>query len=1143
MKKFNLYEGVFFKFQSFLKILKAMRITLILLFVPVLQLIAGNTYSQDTKLSLNLQNESVENVLDEIENQSEFYFVFNYKLVDVKKQVNIEADKQSVSDVLAMLFPDSEVDYVILDRQILLSPKEYLANTKIRLQPRIITGTITDLYGDPLPGAAILIKGRRSGVVTNIEGNYSIELPEDAEILEFSYMGMITQEITVGDQTQINVILEEDVFGIDEVVAVGYGRLKKKEVVGSVVSVRGEELQYDASGDITNALSGRLPGVSVRQESGEPGRNGASLIIRGRTTLHEDAAPLVVVDGIPGRSLNEIDPADIEDITILKDASAAIYGASAANGVILVTTKNAGKEKTRLTVDSYVGFMTPTMLPDLCSSAEFATMLSEYEIYEGFPRSFSDKDIELYASGVDPWEHPNTNWLNAMIADWTTRDRHSISLDGNFKNIAYYFSLGLRNDRAFYKEESSRYRQYNARAKLDVPITKWLNVGYNFAGFQTERKYPTMGAFGGATFTRPTTPAVWPNGVVGVDPATGNSPVTNSTFAAGHDSQTDYITQNTFYLKITPLENLNIQASYSHDVTNQYHHLFSQKYKTYNPIWETGEDTNGDGYIDQMQFSESESFRPQNPNNTEQYYRYLKNLFLLSASYARSFGNHNLSLFGAIEQYNSDGNNMGAQRFYYISNTIQTLDVGAEEEKTNWGERWIYSRRSYIGRLSYNYKEKYLLETTIRRDGSLKYSPEQRWGNFPSVMLGWRASEEEFWKTSIGFINYFKLRASYGLLGMDPGDPFQYLNQYGISSGLPMGTSKTPSTTVYQLSTANPAITWEKEKSYNIGFESQFLNNKFSLETDFFYKNRYDILTYRDASVPQYTGVELPQENIAEVDNRGFEISAAYNEQIGKNFRFSLSGNISYFKNKVVYMDEPEVTESYQRREGNTYGSVLAYEAIGVFADANAVESYPHWSGAKPGDVIFKDMNGDGEITAADKILFGPTDIPKTFYGINLDMSYKNWSLSILVQGQGTVWRNHYEGDAGNTGHSGPGNYRRWLWEDRWTPGGIPGVEPNLNTDIPRAHYRANEYWSYITNDNTFWYGNMAYTRLKNIVLTYSLPKELIGKIGLSKANIYLMGHNLLLLYSAQDKFDPEHLGPQIYPPLKTIAIGANLSF
>ena len=443
------------------------------------------------------------------------------------------------------------------------------------------------------------------------------------------------------------------------------------------------------------------------------------------------------------------------------------------------------------------------------------------------------------------------------------------------------------------------------------------------------------------------------------------------------------------------------------------------------------------------------------------------------------------------------------------------------------------------------------METTFRRDGSLKYSPETRWGNFPSVMVGWRASEEDFWQTSLGFINYFKLRASYGILGMDPGAPFQYLNQYGIGSGLPFGPSKTAATTVYQLSIANPEITWEKEKSYNIGFESQFLNNKFGLEADLYYKNRYDILVYRNASVPQFTGIELPQENIAEVDNRGFELIATYNEQIGRDFRLSLRGNLSYFKNEVVFMDEPEVAEPYQRREGTPYGSVLIYDAIGVFADSDEIDSYPHWSGAKPGDLIFRDANGDNEIDAKDKILLGPTDLPNLFYGISLDMSYKNWSLAILIQGQGEIWRNHYTGDyeegvpggGGGTAYPGVGNYRKWLYENRWTTGELPNVEPNIHTDIPRASYREDEYWSYMTNNNTFWYDNMAYCRLKNVVLSYHLPKSIIGKIGLSSASVFVMGHNLWLIYSAQDKFDPENFGPGTYPPLTTIAVGANLTF
>ena len=1005
-----------------------------------------------------------------------------------------------------------------------------------------VSGTVTDAQsGDPLPGVNIVVQGTTIGTTTDMDGNYTIEVPADATLV-FSFVGYQQQSVEVNNREEINVSMQQSVTELEEVVAVGYGRQQKQEVVGSVTSVGGDELAETPSSDVTNAISGRLAGVTVMQQSGEPGQTAANIQIRGRTTLGDDGGetdPLVVIDGVPGRSLSDVDPADIEDISVLKDASAAIYGAQAANGVILVTTRRGESEEPRLRIDSYQGFMTPTRIPDIASSAEYATMLSEYQMYEGNSRSFSNEDIELFRSGEDPWEHPNTRWMEELVSEWTTRSKHTMTLDGTFNDISYYFSLGFKNEEAIYEQESTNYNQYNARAKLDIPVTDWMNVSYDFAGFRNKEKYPTKSAwdiYGQATRLVPTNHAFWPNGKPGPDIEYGDNPVVTSTFETGHHDIVTYKAQNDFRLQLNPLENLNIEGRYSYDINNNYNWRFQKPWILYYPGG-SGEDTDGDGFIETMDLVPTER-GVEAPNNTEEYHRDIREQMNLRVNYSKDFGDHHVSLMGAVEQLNDDGNYIAAYRNYYISDKVQTLDAGGEKEKDNWGGRWIYSRRSFIARASYNYQQKYLAEFTFRRDGSLKYPPDSRWGNFPSMMLGWRASEEDFWQESLPFINYFKLRASYGKLGMDPGDPFQYLNQYTIGSGMTMGSGMEVQSSVYQEGVANPNITWEKESSYNVGFESQFLDNTFSLDVDLFYKKRSDILAYRDASVPQFTGVSLPQENIAEVDNRGFEIQAGYNEELGQDFRFSLSGNISYNKNEVVYMDEPKRAVPWQQREGKPYGLELLYDAVGVFEDWDDVENSASWPGAKPGDVKFRDVDGDGDIDGDDRILLEKSQSPRTFYGVTLNMAYKNWNLSMLVQGQGTYYRQHTtDGRRGNAG-----NYFGWNYDDRWTQGNLPGVEANTDTDVPRAWNREDQYWNFWVNNNTYWWDSMAYARLKQASLSYSIPTEQIG-IGLTNAQVFVRGNNLFLIYSAQDKFDPEVGNPMTYPPTRTIAMGVNLTF
>jgi TonB-dependent starch-binding outer membrane protein SusC len=842
-----------------------------------------------------------------------------------------------------------------------------------------------------------------------------------------------------------------------------------------------------------------------------------------------------VVDGIPGRSLGDIDPVDIESISVLKDASAAIYGATAANGVILVTTKRGQAGKPRLNYQFYQGFLSPTILPKTTNAGDYATMLTEYQVAENRNRTYSDRDIELFYSGRDPWEHPNSDWMGDLVADWSTTSKHNVTLDGGSNGMFYYVSLGYKNEEAIYKQESTNYRQYNLRAKLEMPVTDWLKASIDYAGFLNNELYPTKSAgaiYGQATRLLPTRWSFWPNGLPGPDIEYGDNPVVTSTFEGGSDDQKSYINQSTFRLTVTPpfIEGLTLDGYFTYDVTNFYRKRFRKPWTLYTENFDSAV-RDSEGFITDMDLTPA--LRGYSaPELAEDYNRNIRMLTNFNFNYTREFGGHSINLFGAYEQIDQKGNSLGAFRRYYISDVVQTIDAGADADKDNWGNMWIYARKSYIGRFNYAFEGKYLLEALFRRDGSLKFPPDSRWGNFPGLLVGWRASEEDFWKENLSAINYFKLRASYGKMGMDPGDPFQYMNKYVLGSGLTMGSGKVVETVVQQEGVANPFITWEKQTTYNLGFESQFLDNLFSLEADVFYNKRSDILATRDASVPTFTGLALPDENIAEVDNRGFEVVAGYHKEINNDFRLDVSGNFSFNRNEVVFTDEPERAVPWQQRTGRPYGAWLMYNAIGIFADEAAVEAYPSWDNAKPGDVIFEDVSGDGEITSDDRILIDKTDAPEIFYGLSVDMIYKNWSLAILAQGQGTYYRmNIADGRRGEAG-----NYFQWSFDDRWTP-------DNRNTDVARAYNRDDLYWAFDRNMSTYHLDNMAYARLKNAVLTYTIPQSLYGNTGISRASIYFSGNNLFLIYAAQKNFDPEIGEPMTYPAIRTLAVGAKITF
>jgi len=998
-----------------------------------------------------------------------------------------------------------------------------------------IRGTITDLSsGAAMPGVNILVKGTQQGMISDAEGKYTLSNVDRNATLVFSFIGYVTQEVAVNNRTVIDVGLSGVLTDLEEVIVVGYSTQKRANVIGSVTAINGADLKAIPATNVSMAISGRLPGAVVIQTTGEPGNLSPRILVRGRNNLGSTTGPLVIIDGVVGRSMDEIDPNDISSLSVLKDASAAIYGIGAANGVILITTKRGLEGKPRLNYQFYQGFMTPSIVPEVCNAEEYATMLSEYQTAVGKTRSYTDADIALFANHKDPWKHPDTDWYGDLIKQWTGTSRHNLTIDGGVKGMNYYLSLGAKTDDAFYKASSTKYHQYNFRGKFDIPITNWLKTTMDVAGFQIQRLYPYKSAdaiVGQSTRLIPTNWSYWPDGKPGPDIEYGDNPVVTSTFAAGKNDQKTYRWQSNFGVTLTPLKGLSINGTFSYDLTNYYQKAYYQPWTLYYPAWSTATIDPTTGFVTAM--NSTPTLRGlSSPQNNEQYNRTLNQQWDLGAIYTRKFGNHNITLLGTVEQFQQNSNWFYGFRQYYISPLIQTMNAGADQDKNTTGSTGIYAIRSWIGRATYDFKGKYLAEFVFRRDGSLKWPPDKRWGNFPGVLLGWRASEEDFWKNSLGFINYFKLRASYGKMGMDPGNPFQYLNTYGISSGMVFGTGSSIETAVGPPTVANPNITWETQANYNVGLDSKWFSDLISFNLDLFYNRRDNILAARDASVPNFTGLSLPQENIGTVDNRGIEVELGVHKTVLSDLRLDVSGNFSFNHNKVVFYDEPARVVPWQVRTGHPYNPLLIYNCIGVFKDQAAVDNYAHWTGAKPGDLIFEDVSGDGKITSDDRILVDHNDSPELFYGLNLDAAWKNFTLTVLIQGQGKyLYFNRYDERRGEAG-----NYLKWEYDGRWTP-------ENPSTTMPRAYNRNDLYWGPSVNNSTFYYDNVAYCRLKNVVLTYNIPSQIYKRLGVSAASIYFSGNNLALLWAANKKFDPEVQGIGVYPAMKTFAIGANISF
>lgn len=1012
-----------------------------------------------------------------------------------------------------------------------------------------ITGQVTDNNTAPLSTVNVLVKGSTTGTVTDNSGNFSINAPANATLV-FSYIGYAIKEVPVNGRSSLAVVLEGDDKTLSDVVVVGYGTQKKVNVIGSVVTVNSKDITASPVSNISNALAGRLPGAVISQSNGEPGKDAATIVIRGLATLGNNE-PLVVVDGIIGRDMNSINPNDVESISILKDASAGIYGARAANGVILITTKR-GREGSPLTVNYnfFQGFLSPTALPKMASAAQYASMIREMQTYSGVDEAnmkFSPEDIEKFGTGLFPWTHPKTDWVGSSFKKNSQTRNHNVSINGGTNAVNYYVSFGAQRDEGIFKNSSTEFNRYNLKATFDAKVNDYLTLALDINGSQENRVYPSVDAgfnLDGAIKSLPTSPALYPNGLPGPDIAYGQNPVVTVTDQTGFDNSKRYRANNILSasLKIPWVNNLTLSSYYAFDVNFGQRKLFQKPWTLYQldePAYLAAGNTgveDGSAFLVGTPKGVSEPF-------LRNYYDDARTkTFNLKLDYNTSInGVHNISAFAALETSEFEGKGIDAYRRYFISDQLPYLFAGGDAEKNNAEFISIDSRVNYFGRLSYNFKETYLFQFSFRRDGSLRFSKESgRWGNFPSVLAGWRISNEDFWKDNVRFIDYFKLKASWGQLGNDLVAPFQYLSAYSLSTGYVLGSGRNYATGLSQLGATNPNITWEVANVYNAGFESNWFGNKITFNADFFYQRRNNILVKRNASVPDFTGILLPDENFGVVTNKGFELVLGYNDRAG-DFSYNVNGNIAFARNKVVEFDEPAQSVPWQVRTGKPQGSTLVYHAIGIFNDAAEIDKTPHVGGAIPGDIIIQDVNGDGEINSDDRILNTRSDIPEITYGISFSLVYKNFSLNGLVQGAGNAEREVMVGLQGLSG-----NYFAYDAEGRWTP-------DNINASKPRAFERREAYWrnDFVTD---YSYQSSAYARMKNLQLVYTLPVKVFTKIKLKNAQVYVSGQNLFLIYNGNKMLDPEaggirtslgnpaQSGAYNYPIMKVYTLGARIS-
>jgi TonB-linked SusC/RagA family outer membrane protein len=994
-----------------------------------------------------------------------------------------------------------------------------------------VYGKVTDIAtSEVMPGVNVVVKGTTLGAVTDAEGKYSLSVPERNATLMFSFIGFVTQEVALNGRTTIDIALTAVVTNLDEVVVTGYGTAKRASLTGSISAVRGETLKQSPTTNLTNSLVGRLPGLTAVQKSGEPGYDNTTITIRGANTLG-DNSPLIVIDGIPHRSLERLDPADIESFTVLKDASAAIYGTQAANGVILVTTKRGKIGKPTITLNANTGYNQPTVIPKMADANTYATMLNEIAYYSnpsgGRNQQFSADDLTKFKDGSDPWGHPNTDWFKEVFKPWSRQNYENISISGGTQSMKYFLSLGTKFQDAYYYHSATNFSQYDFRSNIDGKISKNIDIAFDVAGRQENKNFPTVGA--GDIFRmlmrgKPNMPAYWPTGEPGPDIEYGFNPAVTVTNQTGTDKDRIYVLESNIRLNVTIpwIKGLSVQANGSYDKVFRFHKRFRTPWYLY--TW--------DGNTDHVLNKGKRGLDA--PELSEDFQDGEKTTYNVYATYEKSLAaTHNLKLMIGAERQSALNNYLNAFRKNYVTSAIPQLFAGAADTyMTNNGWADQNARESYFGRFNYDYKQKYLAEFVMRYDGSYMFKPGKQFGFFPGISLGWRISDENFWKDNIAFITDFKLRASWGQTGNDRiyyGDAlkeYQYLSTYSFDGQNYVYGQSVNAKMLSENVVPNPDVTWEVANQSNIGFNATLLNNKLTVEADFFYNLRSRILWQASAIIPVSTGMTLPPQNIGKVSNKGFEYIISYHGTSG-SVGYDLSLNGSYAKNKVDFtFDTPGIPE-YQKAQGMPMDAGLNYVAIGIFKDAAALDTYPHWAGAQPGDVIFKDVNNDGAIDGLDRVRDSKNGVPRFIGGFNAVITYKQFDLSMLLQGAAgsIVYLGVESGDIGN--------FYKSFADKRWTP-------ENTNATYPRAWNRDNEYWR--NQGNTFWEFPTDYIRLKNLEVGYTMPAKVNSILGIEKLRIYLSGLNLLTVDKIK-LIDPELDSGQSYPLQRVVNLGVTLTF
>ncbi len=1083
-------------------------------------------------ITLQARNADLKSILKDIEKQAQISFSYQKDVVASHEKINADFYNQTVEHALDQLLTPRNINYHVLKaNHLILSKKPANANpappsdSELKYQnatDRTITGTVTDDKGEGLPGVSILLKGSQQGTLSDINGSYSIQAPDQHAILVFSFVGYVTQEVEANAQAILNIVLASDEKALEELVVVGYGTQKKTSVTAAVASMKGSEIASVPVTNLSNGLGGRMSGIIFKQGSGEPGRDASNIYIRGISTTG-NSSPLLIVDDIP-RAFQDLDPNSIESITVLKDAAAvAPYGVAGANGVILITTKRGKTGAPALSYNGYVGFQNPTMLTEYPDSYEYALMLNAASANEGLPPMYSDDVLQKYRDGSDPDKYPNTSpW--SLINRNTILTNHNLEISGGSDRVKYYGGIGYQHEAGLFG--ATYQNRFNLNLTLDAQVTNTTKVALSLKGREQNNSYPsatTDRLFITITNAKPNWTQVYQNGLPGALLA---GMVYSDGYRKTNTSQ--IFSQLSVEQELPFIEGLKVKGAVAFDPTS----VFNKNWLKPVEVWTLDTTTS--------QYNLSLAERPKAELN-QSYERATQLTFQGSLNYNRSFGKSTVGFLALFESKANDAIVMGALRRNFGLD-IDELNMGSSTQSdiSNSGSSSSARQMGLVYRLQYDYNSRYLFEASGRYDGSYYFAPDKRYGFFPAFSVGWRISEEDFFKNSVHWIDNLKLRASYGEVGALAGSAFQYLSTYGVyGPSYVLGGNAVQG--IRERAESNPNITWERAKKTDIGLEFTLWKGLLNMEIDYFYERRGNMLTSPTAVVPAEYGIGLSQENAAEMKNHGIDFSASTGYKVSKDLYLSLAGNFTFAKNTLLKVFETSATYDNPNRRitGRALSTQFGYQSLGYFQVGDfdeagnlktGIATQP-WGKLRPGDIRYQDTNGDGKIDPNDMTVIGNPNIPQLIYGINPGATFKNFTLDLLFQGaaRSNLYLNNYAVWA-FAGGTLP--VRQNL--DYWTPENTNALNPRI-TSAPTTNN---------TQQSSHWMRNSRYLRLKSIMLSYSIPATVLEKVKIQSARIFVSGQNMLT-WTPMVNYDPETVVSSglNYPQQKVVSFGANIMF